>query len=134
MYFIDSGLNNVRAYDYCRDSGAISNERVVVEYGGPGVLDGMAIDEEDALWIAVFGGWCVLCYDPRSGELRHHLELPMSNVTSCAFGGAGPSTSSTSLRLAGVWMTRHGRPSRWLGRWYESISACVAYPRMRLAG
>ncbi|MDE2812459.1 MAG: SMP-30/gluconolactonase/LRE family protein, partial [Gemmatimonadota bacterium] len=55
---------------------------------GPGVLDGMAIDEEDALWIAVFGGWCVLCYDPRSGELLRHLELPMSNVTSCAFGGA----------------------------------------------
>ena len=89
MYFIDSGLNNVRAYDYCRDSGNISNERVVVEYGGPGVLDGMAIDEKDALWIAVFGGWCVLCYDPRSGELLRHLELPMSNVTSCAFGGAG---------------------------------------------
>ena len=65
MYFIDSGLNNVRAYDYCRDSGDISNERVVVEYGGPGVLDGMAIDEKDALWIAVFGGWCVLCYDPQ---------------------------------------------------------------------
>ena len=88
MYFIDSGLNNVRAYDYCRDSGDISNERVVVEYGGPGVLDGMAIDEKDALWIAVFGGWCVLCYDSQSGELLRHLELPMSNVTSCAFGGA----------------------------------------------
>ena len=88
MYFIDSGLNNVRAYDYCRDSGAISNERVVVEYGGPGVLDGMAIDEAGALWIAVFGGWCILCYDPHSGELLRHLELPMSNVTSCAFGGA----------------------------------------------
>ena len=89
MYFIDSGLNNVRAYDYCRDSGDISNERVVVEYGGPGVLDGMAIDEEDALWMAVFGGWCVLCYDSQSGDLLRHLELPMSNVTSCAFGGVG---------------------------------------------
>jgi len=87
MYFIDSGLNNVRAYDYDIDSGAISNERVVAENEGAGVFDGMAIDEEDTLWIAVYGGSCVKRYDPKDGALIRELAMPMTNVTSCAFGG-----------------------------------------------
>ena len=88
MYFIDSGLNNVRAYDYAIDSGDISNERVVVENEGPGVFDGMAIDAEGNLWIAVYGGSCVKRYNPRDGALLRELQLPMVNCTSCAFGGA----------------------------------------------
>lgn len=88
MYFIDSGLNNVRAYDYDIDSGDIRNERVVVENEGAGVFDGMAIDAEDTLWIAVYGGACVKRYNPQDGALVRELQLPMDNVTSCAFGGA----------------------------------------------
>ena len=87
MYFIDSGVNNVRAYDYDIDSGDIANERVVCENEGPGVFDGMAIDEEGTLWIAVYGGACVKRYDPESGALLREVQLPMTNVTSCAFGG-----------------------------------------------
>ena len=87
MYFIDTGLNNVRAYDYDLENGAISNERVVVENEGSGAFDGMAIDEEDNLWIAVYAGSCVRCYDPRGGNALRELQLPMTNLTSCAFGG-----------------------------------------------
>ena len=116
MYFIDSGLNNVRAYDYCRDSGDISNERVVVEYEGPGVLDGMAIDEKDALWIAVFGGWCVLCYDSRSGGVAASLGTADVQCDVLCLWRRGLWTSSTSLRLARDWMRRSGRLSLWLGR------------------
>ena len=87
MYFIDSGLNNVRAYDYDVDSGDIGRERVVAENEGAGVFDGMAIDEEGMLWIAVYGGACVKRYDPQDGALLRELQLPMDNVTSCAFGG-----------------------------------------------
>jgi sugar lactone lactonase YvrE len=88
MYFIDTGTNNVRAYDYAVDSGAIANERVVVTNEGTGGFDGMAIDAEGLLWIAVFGGGAVRCYDPGSGRLVRSLELPATNITSCAFGGA----------------------------------------------
>ena len=83
---------------------------------GPGVLDGMAIDEEDALWIAVFGGWCVLCYDSRSGELLRHLELPMSNVTSCAFGGAGLDQLYITSACQGLDADAAEGYSLWLGR------------------
>ncbi len=88
MYFIDSGLNNVRAYDYDIDSGDIGNERVVAQNEDAGVFDGMAIDAEGMLWIAVYGGSCVKRYNPQDGALLRELQLPMDNVTSCAFGGA----------------------------------------------
>jgi sugar lactone lactonase YvrE len=87
MYFIDTPLNNVRAYDYDIDTGGISNERVICENEGKGGFDGMAIDAEGMLWIAVYGGWAVKRYDPKSGQLLRELGMPFPNVTSCAFGG-----------------------------------------------
>jgi len=87
MYFIDSPLNSVRAYDYDIDTGAIANERVVCQNEGAGIFDGMAIDAEGTLWIAIYGGAAVKRYDPQSGVLLRELSMPFSNVTSCAFGG-----------------------------------------------
>ncbi len=87
MYYIDSPLNNVRAYDYDVETGAIDNERVVCENEGAGIFDGMAIDADGTLWIAVYGGWSVKRYDPRSGKLMAEYAMPFANVTSCAFGG-----------------------------------------------
>jgi sugar lactone lactonase YvrE len=87
MYYVDTGLNSVRAYDYDIDSGDIANERVVIENEGDGHFDGMSIDVEGMLWIALFGGAGVKRYDPNLGALLRDIGLPMSQVTSCAFGG-----------------------------------------------
>ncbi|MFT5378033.1 MAG: sugar lactone lactonase YvrE [Candidatus Latescibacterota bacterium] len=87
MYFIDSPLNSVRAYDYDIDTGAIDHERVVCQNEGAGIFDGMAIDAEGMLWIALYGGAAIKRYDPHSGALLRELSMPFSNVTSCAFGG-----------------------------------------------
>jgi sugar lactone lactonase YvrE len=88
MYYICTRADNVRAFDYDEDTGAVSNERVVVVNEGEGHFDGMSIDAEGKLWIALFGGWAVRRYDPDSGALLRELRLPMECVTSCAFGGA----------------------------------------------
>jgi sugar lactone lactonase YvrE len=87
MYYIDTALNTVRAYDYDIDSGDISNERVIIVNEGEGHFDGMSIDVEGMLWIALFAGAGVRRYDPGSGMLLRDIGLPMSQVTSCAFGG-----------------------------------------------
>ena len=87
MYYVDTMLDNVRAYDYDVETGAIRNERVVVENQGGGHFDGMSIDAEGMLWIALFQGAGVKRYDPNSGVLLRDIGLPMSQVTSCAFGG-----------------------------------------------
>jgi len=49
--------------------------------------DGMSLDQEGMLWIALFGGSRVARYDPRSGELLGLVDLPCRQVTSCCFGG-----------------------------------------------
>ena len=87
MYYVDTGLNNVRGFDYDIDSGEISSERVVIENEGEGHFDGMSIDAEGMVWIALFGGAGVRRYDPGSGSLLRDVSLPISQVTSCAFGG-----------------------------------------------
>ena len=55
MYYIDTGRNNVRAYDYDMATGAIGNERVTVTNAGRGHFDGMTMDAEGMVWIAIFG-------------------------------------------------------------------------------
>ena len=88
MYYICTQANTVRAFDYDIASGNISNERVVVTNEGEGGFDGMSIDAEDKLWVAVYGGWGVRRYDPDTGSLMRDIRLPVECVTSCAFGGA----------------------------------------------
>ena len=47
----------------------------------------MTIDENDQLWVGMWNGNAVLCFDPKSGTLIDKIEVPAHNVTSCAFGG-----------------------------------------------
>ena len=87
MYFIDTVKNDVRAFDYDLETGSIANERVTVRNDGDGHFDGMTIDAEGMVWIALFGGGAVKRYDPETGQHLATIELPVTCVTSCAFGG-----------------------------------------------
>jgi sugar lactone lactonase YvrE len=89
MYYIDTLDYNIKAYDFEVGTGNISNERIVVSVKEPGYgPDGMTIDEEGMLWVAMWGGACVNRYDPLSGSLIGKVDVPALNVTACAFGGA----------------------------------------------
>ena len=46
------------------------------------------MDAEGGVWVALYGGGAVRRYAP-SGELDAVVELPVTNVTACTFGGAG---------------------------------------------
>ena len=74
-------------YNYDNETGELSNPEVAVkipnEMGAP---DGMAMDEDGKLWIALWGGYAVACWDPQTGELLETIKVPAKNVTSCAFG------------------------------------------------
>jgi sugar lactone lactonase YvrE len=87
MYYIDSPTRRVDAFDFDADSGRLSGRRVAFELpAGLGFPDGMTIDEEGMLWIALWMGWGLGRWDPRSGKLLLKLEVPVARVTSCAFG------------------------------------------------
>jgi sugar lactone lactonase YvrE len=88
MYYIDTPNRTVDAFAYDLDSGAISQRRVAVTIPeGSGGPDGMAIDSEDMIWVAHWGGSRVTRWNPVSGELLQTIEVPALQVTSCAFGG-----------------------------------------------
>lgn len=88
FYYIDSPTGQVDAFDFDPGAGAISNRRTAFAIPeGAGTPDGMAIDANGNLWIAMFFGSAVLCFDPQSGEILDKVELPVPFVTACAFGG-----------------------------------------------
>lgn len=87
MYFTDTPTLQILAFDYDLDTGALSNERVFATIPpGQGRPDGAAVDVEGCLWSAHFAGWKVTRYSP-DGEVLRVLDLPVAQVTSCAFGG-----------------------------------------------
>ncbi len=81
LYLDDSGRTVTLAYDLDPDSGELSGERELVRYP-QGAGDGLVVDDEGHLWVAVFGGSQVHRYDP-AGRLVGRIEVPASQVSSC---------------------------------------------------
>lgn len=86
FFFSDSPYQSVFVYDYDKTTGDISNRRVLFEIS-EGVPDGLCIDSEDNIWLAVWGGRRIEKRDGRSGELLEVIDVPAENVTSCCFFG-----------------------------------------------
>jgi len=88
MYYIDTMTQCVFAFDYDLETGHISNQRAVISVErSEGFPDGMAIDTEDKLWVAHWGGAKVVRYDPETGQALAKIAMPVTQPTSCAFGG-----------------------------------------------
>ena len=86
VFYADTPTGRVDSFDFDPASGAFTDRRTFTEISGGGYPDGMAIDEEDGIWVALWGGSAVHRYD-RAGRLDLVVDLPVSNVTACAFGG-----------------------------------------------
>ncbi len=86
MFYIDTPTLAVLAFDYW--DGEISNPRQIVDTSAISASpDGMAIDENDNLWVAFCHGACVVCYDSKTGAELQKIDLPCLETTACAFGG-----------------------------------------------
>ena len=87
MYFIDSRTRRVDVFDFDLDDGAIRNRRTLVEVeASVGFPDGMTVDANGDLWVAVWGGSRVVHYAPDGSE-RGIVRFAASQTSSCAFGG-----------------------------------------------
>jgi sugar lactone lactonase YvrE len=87
MYYIDSPTQGIDVFDFDAASGELSNRRRVVDIPeSAGLPDGMTIDEQGFLWVALYGGGAVRRYSP-AGELDRTVELPATQITCCTFGG-----------------------------------------------
>ncbi|CAD0201974.1 unnamed protein product [Chrysodeixis includens] len=90
FYFIDSIPRTIQRYDYDVATGDISNPRSAfsfLEHGLEGYPDGMTIDTDGNLWVAVFGGSSVIKVDPRNNTLLETVPIGVPQVTSATFGG-----------------------------------------------
>ncbi len=89
FYYIDTPTRQVRAFDYDLDSGDIANPRIVIALPeSMGWPDGMTSDMQGRLWIALWGGSGVGCWNPLTGRLEARVDVPALQTSSCVFGGA----------------------------------------------
>lgn len=87
MYFIDSFGGSVDVFDFDAETGDIANRRPLIEVPESwGTPDGMTLDAEGCLWVAFWGSSRVRRFDAE-GRLDREITLPVTQVTSCAFGG-----------------------------------------------
>ena len=110
MYYIDSPVQRVDLFDFELASGRVDNRRPFVSIDeSAGIPDGLTVDDEGGVWVALYGGSCVHRYD-ESGHLDAVLEVPAKNVTSCCFGdGDGSSLFVTTAAPDGnVYVTQPG--------------------------
>lgn len=88
LYHVDSPRRRIDIYDFDSTTGAIAGRRAVIpvepEHGLP---DGLTVDEEGGIWLALWGGGALHRYSP-DGSLDARLDVPATNVTSCCFGGS----------------------------------------------
>ena len=86
MYYADSPVQCIFAFDFDLDTGAMMNERIFarIDQGFP---DGLTVDAEGYIWCAVWDGWRVVRFAP-NGSIDRVVEMPVQRPTSCIFGGA----------------------------------------------
>jgi sugar lactone lactonase YvrE len=87
MYYIDTRTRRVDRFDFDTASGDVSNRRPFIEIPeDAGSPDGMTLDAEGYLWVALWNGWGVQRYAP-DGRPDLRVDVPAAETSSCTFGG-----------------------------------------------
>ena len=87
MYYVDSTTYGIDAFDFEISTGDLSDRCRLVDLPREwGLPDGMTVDDEVCLWFAFWGGASLRRFRP-DGRIIAIVDLPVSQVTSCVFGG-----------------------------------------------
>ncbi|HEY3504902.1 MAG TPA: SMP-30/gluconolactonase/LRE family protein [Actinocatenispora sp.] len=84
-YYVDTATGRVDAFDV-RDGAFTGRRPVVAIPPTDGAPDGLTLDADGHIWVALWGGRAVRRYSP-DGELEEHVHVPVGHVTACTFGG-----------------------------------------------
>jgi sugar lactone lactonase YvrE len=137
MYFIDSPTRTIDVFDFELTGGNIRNRRTFVRIPrGEGVPDGMTVDADGYVWVALWGGGAVHRYAP-DGCCDTVVRVPTRYPTSCAFGGPDlgdlyittahvkltPQERAEQPHAGGVFMVGQGRRARAESAFPESDAA-----------
>ncbi|AAT43492.1 SMP-30/gluconolactonase/LRE family protein [Picrophilus oshimae] len=87
MYYIDSPRKSVQVFDYDLSMGRITRHLYDIDLKNySGVPDGMAIDINNNLWVAIHGSSLISVIDPAKNEILNEVKIAAKKVTSCTFG------------------------------------------------
>lgn len=81
LYLADSAVGSIFRYRVAED-GSLDGGTLFVTVGAElGVPDGMTVDDDGRLWVALWGGSAVACFDP-DGNLADLISVPAKQPTS----------------------------------------------------
>jgi sugar lactone lactonase YvrE len=87
-YYVDTPTRRIDCFDYDAERGLTGRRAFVSLPEGVGFPDGLTVDAEGGVWVALYDGGAVRRYG-RDGELDVVVEIGARKVTACAFGGDG---------------------------------------------
>lgn len=101
LYHVDSGERTVWRYRLGSDP-VLTQGDIFLRLGDDeGHPDGIVVDADDCLWVALWDGWGVRRYAP-DGTLLLHVPLPCARVTKLAFGGPNLATAYVTTARLGL--------------------------------
>ncbi|MFP4145458.1 MAG: SMP-30/gluconolactonase/LRE family protein [Phycisphaeraceae bacterium] len=102
FYHTDSADRQIKRYDYDVATGQLSNGELFYQHDESlGVPDGCTMDAEGQIWVACWGGKCVLRLG-KDGQVEQKVEMPALQCTSCMFGGEDLSTLYVTTAAGGA--------------------------------
>jgi len=125
LYYIDSLTRKINSFFYKEGSGEIVFEKVAVHIPEEmGLPDGMAIDEEGMLWVALWGGFGIGRFNPNMGKRVAFIKIPTPHVSSCSFVGQ-------KLEYLMITTAREGMSNEDIVRCPESGHVFIVKPSVR---
>ncbi len=85
-YYVDSATQQIDVFDYDRDLGLLHRRSFVQIAEASGAPDGLTVDADGFVWVALWGGSAIHRYRP-DGTLDGIVRMPVSQVTAITFGG-----------------------------------------------
>jgi len=101
LYHVDSVERTIWRHEMRANGMPGPGERFVQLHPDEGHPDGIVIDAQDCLWVALWDGWGIRRYAP-DGALLQHVALPCARVTKLAFGGHDLATAYVTTARTGL--------------------------------
>ncbi len=101
LYHVDSGSRQIWRLEIGDGPSIESRELFLQLSEGDGYPDGVVLDSEECLWVALWDGWAVRRYAPDGTQLLH-VDMPCARVTKIAFGGPDLRTAYVTTARVGL--------------------------------
>lgn len=105
-YYIDSANHGIDVFDYSSETGISERRRFVDIPPEAGVPDGLVVDAEGGIWVAMMFGGSVRRFSS-SGDQDAVIDIPVPGVTACTFGGDNLTTLYITTSHVGVDVEAH---------------------------